>query len=108
MKLLKKIFGTQNDRELRRLGRVVVTINALETEFQQKSDEELRAVTQELKDRLQGGEKISQILPEAFAAVREASVRSIGLRHFDVQMIGGMALHDGRISEMRTGEGRHW
>jgi|SaaInl5LU_22_DNA_1037371.scaffolds.fasta_scaffold13134_2 preprotein translocase subunit SecA len=106
MKLLKKIFGTQNDRELRRLGRVVVTINALETEFQQKSDEELRAVTQELKDRLQGGEKISQILPEAFAAVREASVRSIGLRHFDVQMIGGMALHDGRISEMRTGEGK--
>lgn len=104
--MLKKIFGTQNDRELRRLGKVVETINALESDFQSRSDEELRAVTTELKSRIAEGESLEKILPEAFAAVREASVRSIGLRHFDVQMIGGMALHEGKISEMRTGEGK--
>lgn len=106
MKLLKKIFGTQNDRELRRLGKAVETINALESNFQAKSDEELRSVTAELKSRIAEGESLEKVLPEAFAAVREASVRSIGLRHFDVQMIGGMALHEGKISEMRTGEGK--
>ena len=106
MKLLKKIFGTQNDRELRRLGKVVQAINSHEEDFQKKSDEELRATTAELKQRVSDGESLDQILPEAFAAVREASVRSIGLRHFDVQMIGGMALHEGKIAEMRTGEGK--
>ena len=106
MKVLKKIFGTQNDRELRRLGKFVETINTLEADFQSKSDEELRAVTTDFKNRLDEGETLKQILPEAFAAVREASVRSIGLRHFDVQMIGGIALHEGKISEMRTGEGK--
>ena len=106
MKLLKKIFGTQNDRELRRLGKVVQAINSHEEGFQKKSDEELRATTAELKQRVSDGESLDQILPEAFAAVREASVRSIGLRHFDVQMIGGMALHEGKIAEMRTGEGK--
>ena len=106
MKLLRKIFGSHNDRELRRLNKVVEKISALEESFQSKSDEELRLVTSEFRSRLQQGESLEQILPEAFAAVREASVRSIGLRHFDVQLIGGMALHEGKISEMRTGEGK--
>ena len=98
MKLLRKIFGSHNDRELRRLNKVVEKISALEESFQSKSDEELRLVTSEFRSRLQQGESLEQILPEAFAAVREASVRSIGLRHFDVQLIGGMALHEGTIS----------
>jgi|MEHZ01.4.fsa_nt_MEHZ011100959.1_7 preprotein translocase subunit SecA len=106
MKMLKKIFGTHNDRELRRLGSFVESINTLESDFQAKSDDQLREVTSELKNRLSEGESLDQILPEAFAAVREASVRSIGLRHFDVQMIGGVALHQGKIAEMRTGEGK--
>lgn len=106
MKMLKKVFGTLNDRELRRLSKVVEKINALEESFQQKSDEELKSVTFELKARIQEGESLDKVLPEAFAAVREASVRSIGLRHFDVQLIGGMALHEGKIAEMRTGEGK--
>ena len=103
---IKKIVGSHNDRELRRMGKVVEQINALEPEMQAKDDSELRAVTGDLRVRLENGETLDQILPTAFAAVREASVRTLGLRHFDVQLIGGMSLHEGRIAEMRTGEGK--
>ncbi|MFM7274752.1 MAG: preprotein translocase subunit SecA, partial [Gammaproteobacteria bacterium] len=105
LSLFRKIIGTKNDRELKRMGKVVVRINALEARYQALSDEELRALTPELRARLAAGETMDQLLPEAFAAVREASRRTIGLRHFDVQMIGGITLHEGRIAEMRTGEG---
>lgn len=104
--LIRKIFGTQNDRELKRMGKLVDQINGLEQEMEAKSDNELRQITQELKDKLSAGAKLDDLLVEAFSAVREASKRSLGLRHFDVQMMGGIALHEGNISEMRTGEGK--
>ena len=106
MSLLKRIFGTRNDRELRRLARPVNHINELEPQFAALTDEELRQVTDDFRQRLKAGETLSSILPEAFAAVREASKRTLGLRHFDVQLIGGMALNEGMIAEMRTGEGK--
>src|SRR5262245_44254452 len=105
-KFLSKIFGTRNQRLIKRMSKLVEKINRFEPAFQQLSDAELQAKTAEFKQRLQNGESLDSILPEAFAAVREASVRTIGLRHFDVQMIGGIALHAGKIAEMRTGEGK--
>ena len=103
---VKKIFGTRNDRELKRMGKVVARINALEDAMQALDDVALRAKTDEFRSRLADGESLDQLLPEAFAVVREAGVRALGMRHFDVQLIGGMTLHDGKIAEMRTGEGK--
>lgn len=105
-KLIKAIFGSKNERELKRMGKTVSAINDLEPQMQALSDEQLRAKTQEFRDRLAKGETLDQLLPEAFAVVREAGKRVMNMRHFDVQMIGGMALHDGKIAEMRTGEGK--
>ena len=105
-KLTKAIFGSKNERELKRMRKIVVQINALEDDMEKLTDEQLRAKTAELRQRLEGGATLDQLLPEAFAAVREASRRALGLRHFDVQMIGGITLHEGRIAEMRTGEGK--
>jgi preprotein translocase subunit SecA len=104
--VLKKIFGSKNERELKRLGKLVAGINALEPDFIKLSDSELANKTVEFRERLKKGETLDQLLPEAFAAVRESSKRTLGLRHFDVQMIGGMVLHSGKIAEMRTGEGK--
>ena len=103
---VKKIFGTRNDRELKRMRKVVARISALEEAMQALDDDALRAKTDEFRSRLNEGEKLDQLLPEAFAVVREAGVRALGMRHFDVQLIGGMTLHDGKIAEMRTGEGK--
>lgn len=104
--MMKKIFGSRNERVVKRLMSKAQRINDLEPEFQKLTDEQLRAKTDEFKKRLQAGESLDDLLPEAFATVREASVRTIGLRHFDVQLIGGMVLHMGKIAEMRTGEGK--
>lgn len=104
--LVKKIFGDANEREVKRLTRTVEEINGLESTITPLSDEELRNKTEEFKARLEKGESIDQILPEAFAVVREASKRTLGMRHFDVQLMGGMVLHEGKIAEMRTGEGK--
>jgi preprotein translocase subunit SecA len=104
--ILKKVFGSKNDRELRRLRGVMNQISALSESVAAMSDAELAAQTGVLKGRLAEGETLDQILPDAFAVVREASVRTLGLRHFDVQLMGGIALHEGRIAEMRTGEGK--
>jgi preprotein translocase subunit SecA len=106
MKLLTKVFGSKNDREIKRMRKTVKRINALDDEFSGLSDEALRAKTDEFRQRYSDGETLDQLLPEAFAAVREAAKRTLGMRHFDVQLIGGMTLHEGRISEMRTGEGK--
>ncbi len=106
MKLFGKIFGSSNSRKLKRMRRTVVAINRLEPDYEAKTDEEIRAGTEQLRARLQQGETIAQVLPEAFAAVREASKRTLQLRHFDVQLIGGIVLHEGSIAEMRTGEGK--
>jgi len=103
---LTRIFGSRNERVLRQLGKSVAKINALEPEFQALSDEQLRGKTAEFRQRLAGGETLDGLLPEAFATVREAARRVLGLRHYDVQMIGGMVLHSGKIAEMRTGEGK--
>ena len=103
---VKKIFGTRNDRELKRMRKVVARINALEEAMQSLDDNALRAKTDEFRSRLSEGEKLDQLLFEAFAVVREAGSRALGMRHFDVQLIGGMTLHDGKIAEMRTGEGK--
>jgi preprotein translocase subunit SecA len=104
--ILKKIFGSRNDRLLKQLRSVVNKINTLEPAYQQLDDAQLRAKTAEFKSRIEKGETPDALLPEAFAVVREAAVRVHGMRHFDVQLIGGMALHQGKISEMRTGEGK--
>ena len=106
MGFLSKLLTMGEGKQLKQYQAQVDKINALEPEFQALTDEELRAKTQEFRDRYQAGESLSDLLPEAFAAVREASVRTIGLRHFDVQLIGGMALNDGQIAEMKTGEGK--
>lgn len=105
-KLLKTLFGSKNDRELKRMGKTVIKINALEPQLQALSDEQLKAKTQEYRERYAKGETLDDLLPEAFATVREASRRVMNMRHFDVQLIGGMTLHEGRIAEMRTGEGK--
>ena len=104
--LLTKLFGSRNDRLLKQYRKTVVRINALEPQFEKLSDEQISAKTQEFKERLGKGETLDQLLPEAFAVVREASKRVMKMRHFDVQLIGGMALHEGKIAEMRTGEGK--
>ena len=104
--LLTRIFGSRNERLLRQFQKNVVRINALEPELEKLDDSALRAKTDEFKKRLAEGATLDQILPEAFAVCREASRRVLGLRHYDVQLIGGMVLHSGRISEMRTGEGK--
>ena len=106
MSFLNKIFGDANERYIRSLQPVIDRINELEKDFQALSDKELKAQSSKLKARLGSGETTDDILPEAFAAVREASRRTLGQRHFDVQLMGGMALHQGRIAEMRTGEGK--
>ncbi|OMO21930.1 preprotein translocase subunit SecA [Vibrio lentus] len=105
-KLLTKVIGSRNDRTLRRLRKIVKEINNYEPTFEAFSDEELKAKTVEFRERLDKGESLDQLLPEAFATVREASKRVYGMRHFDVQMIGGMVLNAGQIAEMRTGEGK--
>ncbi|MCB1537361.1 MAG: preprotein translocase subunit SecA, partial [Alphaproteobacteria bacterium] len=104
--LAARLFGSNNDRNLRRLSKPVARINALEPEFTALSDEALKAKTVEFRERLANGAHLDTLLPEAFATVREAARRVLGQRHYDVQLIGGMALHQGRIAEMRTGEGK--
>jgi preprotein translocase subunit SecA len=104
--LLTKVFGSKNERELKKIRPDVERINSLEPEIKAMSDQTLKAQTQLLKQRLHNGESLDSILPEAFATVREASVRTLKMRHFDVQMIGGIALHQGKIAEMKTGEGK--
>ena len=102
----KRIFGSSNDRKIKSLTARVAAINALEPEMEALSDDALRAKTIEFRARLEAGETLDDLLPEAFATVREGAKRSLGQRHYDVQLIGGMALHEGRISEMKTGEGK--
>ncbi len=105
-KIFKKIIGSRNDRILRRMGKTVAKINALEDEMQGLSDEQMLGKTDELRKRVDEGSSLDDVLPEAFALVREASRRTLEMRHFDVQLVGGIALHEGMISEMRTGEGK--
>jgi preprotein translocase subunit SecA len=104
--LLTKVFGSRNDRLLKQMSKEVTKINALETVLEALSDEELKAKTTEFKERFSQGQTLEQLLPEAFAVVREGSKRVFGMRHFDVQMLGGMVLNQGKIAEMRTGEGK--
>ncbi|HEY1028681.1 MAG TPA: preprotein translocase subunit SecA [Pseudomonas sp.] len=104
--LLKKLFGSKNEREVKRMLKAVQSVNALEEQMIALSDEQLRGKTEEFKARLAKGETLDQLLPEAFAVAREAGKRVMGMRHFDVQLIGGMTLHEGKIAEMRTGEGK--
>ncbi|GAA3933878.1 preprotein translocase subunit SecA [Luteimonas lutimaris] len=105
-RLLTGVFGSRNDRLLKQLQRIVTKINALEPQMQALSDAELQAKTPEFRERIANGESLDKVLPEAFAVCREASVRVFGMRHFDVQLVGGMVLHMGKIAEMRTGEGK--
>jgi len=104
--LLKKIVGTKNERELKRIQPIVERINSLEDGLKKLSDDELKAMTPKFKERIEQGEDLDSILPEAFAVVREAARRTINMRHFDVQLIGGVVLHEGKIAEMATGEGK--
>ena len=104
--LLKKVFGSRNDRLIKQYRQLVVRINALEPDLQKLDDAALSAKTAEFKQRFAQGETVDALLPEAFAVCREASRRVMGMRHFDVQLIGGMVLNDGKIAEMRTGEGK--
>ena len=104
--LMKSVFGSSNDRYVNSIRKIVDQINALEPQLQELSDDELRAQTDKFRQHLADGKTLDDILPEAFATVREASVRVLGMRHFDVQMIGGIVLHRGEIAEMRTGEGK--
>ena len=106
MGLIQKIFGTYSQRELKSIYPIADKIEALEDEYRQLTDEQLQAKTPEFKQRLQQGETLDDILPEAFAAVREAADRVLGLRPYRVQLIGGIVLHQGRIAEMKTGEGK--
>ena len=104
--IFRKIFGSRNERQLKRMSRAIARINELEPGIQALSDEQLKARTAEFRQRLADGAALDELLAEAFATVREASLRVLGMRHFDVQLIGGMVLHEGRIAEMRTGEGK--
>jgi len=106
LKVFEKIFGSYSDREVKRIKPIIDRIEALEPEMQALSDEQLKAKTPEFKRRLSQGETLDDLLPEAFAVVREASRRVLGMRHFRVQLIGGVVLHQGRIAEMKTGEGK--
>ncbi|MCJ7775813.1 MAG: hypothetical protein MUP08_05445, partial [Desulfobulbaceae bacterium] len=105
-KVIKGVFGSKNERELKQMAPLVDKINSLEPDFQSLSDVELQAKTAEFKERISREEPLDQLLPEAFAAVREASVRALGMRPFDVQLVGGIVLHRGKIAEMKTGEGK--
>ena len=104
--IARAVFGTANDRSLKAYQRRVPQINALEPAMEALSDEALRAKTAEFRERLADGATLDDLLPEAFAVVREAAKRTLGQRHFDVQLVGGMVLHDGKIAEMKTGEGK--
>ena len=104
--LFRKLLGSKNDRDIKRMYRTVSTVNALEEQMVALSDEQLQAKTPELRERFASGESLNKLLPEAFAVVREAGKRVLGMRHFDVQLIGGQVLHEGKIAEMRTGEGK--
>ncbi len=104
--IIKRVFGSKNERELKRIAPLVEEINRLEPQFQGLSDGQLQSKTVEFKERYGKGETLEELLPEAFAAVREASTRVLGMRHFDVQLIGGVVLHEGKIAEMKTGEGK--
>src|ERR1041385_2955715 len=106
LSLIRKVFPSKNERELKRLQPAVERIAALEAGLQPLSDTELAGKTVEFRGRLAQGATLDELLPEAFAVVREAARRALGLRHYDVQMIGGMVLHSGKIAEMRTGEGK--
>jgi len=105
-KLVRFVIGSRNDRLIKKKRSLVKKINALASDYEKLSDDALKAKTQQFRDRLAQGEKLDNLLPEAFATVREASTRVFGMRHFDVQLIGGMILHDGKIAEMKTGEGK--
>ncbi|MFQ5895293.1 MAG: preprotein translocase subunit SecA, partial [Nitrospinota bacterium] len=104
--LIRKIVGSKNERELRRIRPIVGRVNALEAEMLSRTDAELRELTDKFRARLAGGETLEGILPEAFAAVREVARRQLNMRHFDVQIVGGVVLHQGKIAEMKTGEGK--
>ena len=104
--LLTMIFGSRNERLLKQFQKSVASINALESTLERLSDEQLRTKTEEFKSRIASGETLDQLLVEAFAVVREGSKRVMKMRHFDVQLLGGISLHQGNISEMRTGEGK--
>ncbi|MCB1982217.1 MAG: preprotein translocase subunit SecA, partial [Rhodoferax sp.] len=105
-KFLTSIFGSRNDRLLKTYRRTVARINALEPQFEALDDAALRAKTDEFRQRLAAGTTLDDLLPEAFAVVREAGKRALKMRHFDVQLVGGIVLHQGKIAEMRTGEGK--
>src|SRR5690554_3127255 len=104
--IAKRVFGSANDRYVKSLGRDVAAINALEPELEKLDDAALAARTQQFRERLDKGEALDDLMVEAFATVREAAKRTLGQRHFDVQLIGGMVLHQGQIAEMKTGEGK--
>src|ERR1700680_2625173 len=104
--LARRLFGSANDRYIKSLGSLVAQINEIEPELEKLSDEALRARTAEFKERLAEGAELDDVLVEAFAAVREAAIRTLGQRHFDVQLMGGLVLHQGCIAEMKTGEGK--
>ncbi len=106
LNIARKVFGSSNERMVKAMRPTIDRINALEAEFEALSDEQVRDKTAEFRDRLDKGEKLDALLPEAFAAVREAAKRTLGMRHFDVQLVGGMVLHSGKIAEMKTGEGK--
>ena len=108
MGLFEKIFGTYSDRAIKQIMPVVEEINRLEPKMKEKSDQALKEMTGVFKQRLAEGESLDDLLPEAFAVVREAAWRVLGQRHYDVQLIGGIVLHQGRIAEMKTGEGRSY
>ena len=104
--LIKKVFGTKNDREIKRIQIFVDQVNSLEPSIQSLSESQLKAKTGEFKEKLNQGASLDDILPEAFAVVRQASINTLGMRHFDVQLLGGVVLHEGKIAEMKTGEGK--
>ena len=106
LKMLSKIVGESNEKAVSKVRPLVKEINDLEPQFQAMSDEQLHNLTTEFRERLEAGETLDDLLPEAFAAVREASQRTLGMRHFDVQLVGGIVLHEGKIAEMKTGEGK--
>ncbi len=104
--MARRIFGTSNERDLKRIAPIVDQVNSLEPSMQTLDDTALKGKTGQLRERLDHGETLDELLPEAFAVVREASVRLLGMRHFDVQIVGGVILHQGKITEMKTGEGK--
>ncbi|MCB1152125.1 preprotein translocase subunit SecA, partial [bacterium] len=104
--VFSKVFGTANDREIKRLSKIMQLVNAQEDAVKTLTDDALRGKTGEFRERLERGESLDNLIPEAFAVAREASVRTLGMRPFDVQIIGGLTLHEGSIAEMKTGEGK--